>query len=486
MTVRTLVLGGGVTGLTLGFDLRAGAAPGDEVTVLEAAPRAGGHVETVCGDGFRVEAGPNGFLSREPATLELVRALGLDSRLVEARPEAKKRYIVRGGRLCAVPDGPPTLLTSPALSPAGKLRLALEPFARPAPADGEETVHQFAVRRIGREAADMLVDAAIAGISAGDSRALSVDAAFPLMREMERDHGSLVRAMVARARAGLISRILSLAGGLQELTDALRTSLGPALRAGARASALARAGAGWRVTLADGTTLEADRVALATPAWATADLVEPLDAGLAAGLREIPYAGVAIVALAYPLSDIPRPLDGYGYLVTRGERMSTLGVVWDSTLFPDRAPAGMGLLRVFLGGSRVPGLAERPEADLEALAREELARVLGVRAHPARTWVFRRPRAIAQYTLGHLGRVRRLRAQAALYPGLHVVGTSYDGVSFNHAVASARALAARLGATPAAGETVGAGTAARSAPTNGTTSWPRIEHGAAAAARSAR
>jgi oxygen-dependent protoporphyrinogen oxidase len=452
MSVRTLVVGDGVTGLALGFALRARGA---DATVLEAAPRAGGHVRTVEEDGFRVEAGPNGFLSREPATLELAAALGLEP--LEARPEAKRRYIVRGGRLCVVPSGPPGLLMSPALSPAGRLRLALEPFARRAPEGVEETVHAFAARRIGGEAADMLVDAAVAGISAGDSRALSVDAAFPLMREMEREHGSLVRAMVARARAGRIARILSFADGLEAMTAALAARLGPALRTDARVVTLERRGATWRATLEHGSALEAENVVLAAPSHAVAPVVEPLDPALAAGLAGLPFAGVAVVALAYPVAAVPRRLDGYGYLVTRGEGMGTLGVLWDSTLFAGPAPEGMALLRAVLGGSRGPDVVGRAERTLEAAARNELERVMGVTAAPARAWTFRRPRAIAQYTLGHLERVARLRALAARHPGLELVGTSYDGVSFNHAVASALALAARL-AGPAANGTTSGGT----------------------------
>jgi oxygen-dependent protoporphyrinogen oxidase len=179
--------------------MRAQGIPLD-LTLLDAgAP--GGHARTIAEDGFIVEGGPNGFLDREPETLELVKALGLDSEIVPARPESSRRFIVRSGRLCRVPESPPTLLTSDALSLRGKLRLLLEPFAPGPPADVDETIYEFARRRIGAEAAEMLVDAAVAGISAGDSRALSVWSQFRIATEMERDHGSLIRAMIARRGA---------------------------------------------------------------------------------------------------------------------------------------------------------------------------------------------------------------------------------------------------------------------------------------------
>jgi oxygen-dependent protoporphyrinogen oxidase len=176
--------------------------------------------------------------------------------------------------------------------------------------------------------------------------------------------------------------------------------------------------------------------------------VADLDPELAAALDAIPYSGVSLVALAYEVGDVPRELDGYGYLVTRPERLATLGVVWESSLFPGRAPEGMALLRVFLGGARQPGLVAESEAAALAIAREELRRVMGIEAPPARSWVFRWPQAIAQYTVGHLERVAAIRGRVQRHPGLTVCGASYDGVAFNNAIVSgrkaARALAARL------------------------------------------
>jgi oxygen-dependent protoporphyrinogen oxidase len=445
---RLVVVGGGITGLTLGFtlieELRRRNLPA-EVTVLEASPEVGGHARTIVDDGFLVEGGPNGFLDREPETMALVEEAELSSRLVEARPEAKRRFIVRGGRLRQVPESPPALITSDALSWRGKLRLALEPLAPGPPPGVDETVYEFSRRRIGREAAEMLVDAAVSGISAGDSRALSVRAQFPMMIEMEREHGSLVRAMIARRRRGIgPSRLLSFDGGLATLTRGLATRIGSALRTGADVRALVPDGASWRIVLGDGSTLDADRVLLALPARASAGLVQDFDAELASRLRHIVYSGVSLVALAYRCADVPRPLDGYGYLVTRGEGLATLGVVWESSLFPGRAPADMALLRVFLGGARQPGVVEQPNGAAVNLARRELQQVMGITAAPAKTWTFRWPHAIAQYTVGHVERAEGIRERARQHKGLHVCGTSYDGVSFNHAIASARKAAFRL------------------------------------------
>ncbi len=445
---RVVVVGAGISGLSAAVRLRerfaASGVPLD-LAVLEAQAQAGGHARTHADDGFLVEEGPNGFLDRahEPYTRELARDLGIEPSLVEARPEAKRRFILFGGRLRRVPETPPALVTSDALTPAGKLRLLLEPFARPRPEGVEETVFQFAERRIGREAAERLVDSAISGISAGDSRQLSVADAFPLMTEMERDHGSLIRAMIARRKLPP-SRLMAFRGGMAQLVSTLRERLDGAVRTRSRVVGLARSGAGWRLALEGGGPLEADTVVLAQHAWEAAPLLAPLDATLGDELARFPRAGLALVAMAFRRDDVPRPLDGYGYLVARTPGIETLGVVWESSLFEGRAPQDRVLLRAMIGGARSPRVAGLPEPELLAIARRELAPVLGVTAEPVRTWVRRFPDAIAQYTLGHAARVGIVRGRIARLPGLELSGTSYDGVAFNSAVHSGSLLAQRV------------------------------------------
>lgn len=447
---RVVVVGGGMSGLSLAVTLQDDArrlgVPLD-LTVIDAGARAGGHAQTIREAGFVVEAGPNGFLNREPHTVALVEALGLNARLVEARPESKRRFIVRDGRLCQVPDGPATLVTTPALSWRGKLRLLREPFVARRVDDEDESVHAFATRRIGAEAADMLVDAAVSGISAGDSRRLSVRGQFPMMEEMERDHGSLVRAMFSRRRPRRTgpTRLLSFDTGMAVLTDAMVAALGDRLLQGVAVRTIARHDSDWRITLSDGVTLDADHVVLAVSARAAAPTIESHDRDLAMALRGIEYAGLAVVALAYKTTEIPRALDGYGYLTTRPEQLATLGVVWESSLFPGRAPEGWALLRVMLGGARQPAIATMPEPAVVGLARKELQQVLGVTSAPTHSWAFAWPDALAQYTLGHLARRTAIGQRVGAHQGLTVCGTSYDGVSFNHAVKSGRLMARELG-----------------------------------------
>jgi len=394
-----------------------------------------------------VEAGPNAFMARanEPEPHALVRELGLESVQIAASRAASRRFVWRRGRLRAAPGSPLALLTSDALSLAGRLRVAAEPFVRRG-GEPHESVHAFAARRIGREAADALVDPAVAGISAGDSHELEAAAAFPAMVEMERAHGSLARAMLARRTQP--PRLVSLAPGMGAIPDALCRRLAGAVRTGARVVRVARAGRVWQLLLESGERLEADAVVVATAAAEAAAALAVLDPELADVLASFPRAGLGVVALAFRENVLPHPLDGYGFLVARDAGLDTLGVVWESSLFAQRAPAGHVLLRVMLGGARRPGIAGLPSAELLARARADLATTMRISAAPLRHWIWHWPDAITQYTPGHLDRVARARARLARHPGLELCGTSYDGVSFTAGILSAERAAARLLASP--------------------------------------
>jgi oxygen-dependent protoporphyrinogen oxidase len=352
-----------------------------------------------------------------------------------------------------VPTSPLSLLASDALSLRGRLRMGMEPFV-PRAGAASESVHAFAARRLGREAADTLVDPAVSGISAGDSRELEAAAAFPALVEMEREHGSLLRAMLARRMPP--PRLVSLAPGMGAIVDALERRLAGNVRTNARVLRVTRDDGGWRVLLETGERLDADAVVFATSAAQTAAALSTLDAWLAGVLSAFPRAGLAAVALAFREAELPRPLDGYGFLVPRDQGLDTLGVVWESSAFAHRAPAGHVLLRIMLGGARRPRVAELPAPELLVRVRAELATTMGITAEPVRHWLWHWPHAITQYTKGHLERVARARARLALHPGLELCGTSYDGISFTAAIASAERTAARLLASPARDASTGA------------------------------
>jgi protoporphyrinogen/coproporphyrinogen III oxidase len=454
---RVAIVGGGIAGLSLAFALEQQAAPGTlAVTVLEAAPRAGGNLRSEQVDGYLCEWGPNGFLDNVPATLALARDLGLERRLLPSHDAARRRFLYRAGRLHQLPEGPVSFFGSPLLSPAGRLRVACEPFARRRP-EGDETIHAFAARRIGREAADVLIDAMVSGVFGGNARELSLRACFPKMYEMESAHGGLVRALLARrgrkAASGPVGsplgRLTSFVEGIEELPLALLRALGDRVRTGARVEAVERTGRAsgawaWRLHLAGAEPAEADHVVFASGAAATGRALALLDPSLASVLGEIPSAPLAVVCLGYATATLEHPLDGFGFLVPRGEAVRALGALWDSSIFAGRAPEGRALVRVMLGGATDP---DAVDLDDDALAREAgtaLRAAMGVRPDPVFTKVVRHRVGIPQYTRGHLDRLALIERGLAGYPGLWVAGNSYRGVAINACVADAASLAARI------------------------------------------
>ena len=433
MSQRIVIVGGGISGLSIAHALRSRPDPAD-VTVLEAAPVAGGPIRSERRSGFLCEWGPHGFLDDAPETLALCTRLGLDGRLLRARDEAAVRFVVRGGRLRALPSKPAAFLVSDALSLRGRLRVLAEPFvARRATAD-DESVRDFAVRRVGTEAADVLVDALVTGIWAGDAGRLSLPSAFPALAAMEREHGGLFRGL--RATRPVRGRLTSFPEGLAELPAALVSALGPRVRVNAAVRAIVLAGRGFRVETEGAGTHEADRVVVATPAWHAAGLVASLDPELARLISGIESVAVAVVHLGFPRA----ALRGFGFLVPRHEHPRLLGVLVPSNIFPGRAPEGSMLATAMIGGSRDPAAAGLRDETLIDEVVTGLASLAGIHVSPSFSLVVRHQRAIPQYTLGHGERLAAIEARCRAIPGLSLAGNSYRGVSINACIEAAATL----------------------------------------------
>ena len=452
-----VVVGGGVSGLSVTFHLKGlmGHRP-DPATVicLEAAQRPGGNICTSKEEGFVCEWGPNGFLDNEPATLDLVRALGIEDRLLPSNETAKKRFVFRGGRLHRLPSGPLSFLRSDLLSLRGRLRLLAEPLAPARHDDGDESVLDFASRRIGPEAASILVDAMVSGIWAGDVRKLSLDAAFPKMSRMEAEHGSLFRAMLSRRRrarasrapsggpAGPGGRLTSFKGGMNELIDALAAAIEPGLRLGVQVTRITRSGErGFRVHLSEGGPMDASVVVLACPAWSAATVVSSMDPEMSGSMKAIEPSPIAVVHLGYDPDDMVERPEGFGFLVPRGQGPRILGSLWTSSIFQGRAASGRILLTCMIGGAHDREITALSDPDLIAITREDLRTVMGITSTPRFVRVFRHRRGIPQYNLGHLDRVRLIKNRLDEHPGLLVCGNSYRGVSVNACAAEAPGIA---------------------------------------------
>jgi len=460
------IVGAGVAGLSVAFELLQ-RRTGHAVHLYEASNLPGGNIRTDYVDGFTIEWGPNGFLDSVPETLDLVERLGISDRLLPASMASKRRFIWRNGRLREVKPNPVAFLASGLLSWSGKLRIMAEPFTD-TPPDGDQTVFEFATRHIGEEAASVLVDAMVSGVFAGNARELSLKSAFPRMHEMESRYTSLVRALLARMRerrpegenakphsrlqqayapaAGPAGHLTSFRGGMSDLISALVRAVGPErIRFRAKVETVGRDRCGaFRLHLAQAQVAEADALILAVPAWNAAPLVRDLAPDMAAALEDIPGAPLCVVATAFKRTDVKHPLDGFGFLVPRGQGLTILGSLWTSSIFPGRAPEGWVLLRTMVGGAHLPTLASLSDTELLRIVRGDLRTSLGITARPALWRIYRHPRGIPQYTVGHEDRLGRIHAACDAIPGLYVIGNSYEGIAVNACVKAAAPLAKRV------------------------------------------
>jgi protoporphyrinogen/coproporphyrinogen III oxidase len=447
VAVRVAVVGGGIAGLTTAERL---VAAGHDVTLVDADARAGGVIRSERREGFLCEAGPQAILSGRPDTKALLAAAGLDGRILWSQAATRRRLVYVRGALRALPSSPPTLLKTDLLGTGAKLRLAREPFIAKGDPSRQESVLAFFSRRFGAEAARTIGAPAVIGIYAGDAANLSIQSALPRLYELEQRHGSVLRgAFAERAQADGPPRSFSFAEGLEELPRALAARLG-ARRVVARAVALERIAAGYRVGLDGGASVEAEHVILATPASVTAALVADLAPGAAAALRAIPFAPLVVAALGFRGAGATPPDIGvdtaaYGFVVARGEGVGLLGCQYESSIFDGRAPAGAVLLRALLGGTFEPAIVDASDDDIARRAVADLGRVAGLRAEPDFVAVWRHPVALPQYDLEQAARLRAVDADLAALPGLHVVGQATTGLGLNDGIAAAAALARRLG-----------------------------------------
>lgn len=461
MPRRVAIVGAGITGLAAAYYLEQRArATGTalEVTLIEAAPRLGGKIITDTDRDFVVEGGPDSFVTDKPWCLALCHELGLADFLIPNNQLENKVYMLHRGKLVQFPSGfrlsIPTKLwpfvTTPLISPLGKLRMALEVVLPPRPAENDESLGSFIGRRLGREAVEQFAGPFMAGIFVSDPDKLSMRSTFPSFLDMERKHGSLIRAARAMKknppkRSGPASAgnamFNTLRGGMQQLVEALRERIAARVLSGTKVAALARGEDGWTLSLegAEHGTLTADDVILAVPAHRAAPLVAPFLPALSAALREIRFVSTATVSFAYMLDDIPaeRPLDGFGVIIPPREQRRLIACTWASTKFKHRAPAGCVLMRAFVGGYRDETLAEQDDETLLALVRDEYASLFGIKAPPLFTKIYRWPKGNPQYDVGHLDRVAAMEQIAATMPGLHLAGSSYHGVGMPDCIKSA-------------------------------------------------
>lgn len=421
----------------------------DAVRVLEGGEAPGGTARTAREEGFVCETGPNGFLDKEPKTLAWLDELGLGGEIVRANEAAAHRFVYRNGTLHEVKP-PPAFLVSPLMSIRGRARLLCEPLIKAKHDDDPESIWDFARRRIGREAADILVSPMVSGVYGGDAKQLSLVHCFPIMAEMERTHGGLFKALRAKRKSGSAAMgprgtLTSLPAGIGRVPEVAAAALGNALITGCAVTGIRRTGAGFRVETEAGETYQASAVIVAAPAHAAAEFCGAFGRDLVGALKGIPYAGITVVCTGFAREQVAHDLNGFGFLVPRAEGLRALGCLWDSSIFPNRAPEGHVLLRTMYGGATDPEAVSLPDDELLARWRKEIAPIVGVEGEPAHLRIYRWTRGIPQYTLGHGVRLRAIEAAEDEYPGLVFAGNAYRGVSLNDCVVSARRAVDKIG-----------------------------------------
>ncbi len=439
--MRIAIVGAGISGLATAFYLQR-SRPDWQLLIYDANPVPGGTMRTVEIDGFHFEAGGNGFLTNKPDSLQLVKDANGEHLLLPSSDLARKRYIFND-QLHRLPESPPAFIRSKLLSLPQKLRVAGEVFV-PAKRDAsDETLQSFGYRRVGKAFTNIFLDAMTAGIYATTPDRVSVNAAFPLVVNLEQEHGGLFRGMIARRkrRAGPGGTLMSFQHGVGRFINHLQDMLRADWRLATPVTGILGSGDGYRVITASGEET-VDHVVVAATANAAAGILGELDAELANRLADIEYSPIAVVGFGYRQLD--HPLDGFGLLTTTAARLPILGVLWDSSIFPDRAPEGAKSLRVMIGGQRNPELVQQNEAGLIATAHKGIRLTMGVDAEPDVSFVQRWDQGIPSYPVGHLKAIEELFARADQYPGLHLNCNAYRGIAMNDCVRNSRELAERM------------------------------------------
>ena len=458
---RVVIVGGGIAGLAAAYYLRSLSQREGirlEVVILERERRAGGCIVTERTEGFVVEGGPDCLYAEKPWGLGLCREIGLGDQLVEARFETRGTYILWNGELHPLPEGlfllVPTaflpFLRSRLLSWRAKLRVALEPLIPRRRGQGDESFASFVLRRLGREMLEKVAEPLVAGIHAAEPETLSLRATFPRFADLESRYGSLLlgiwRAKMKTPPPNKSYRtpFVSLRGGMGEMVEGLIRHLPPdSVRLEEEVLAVERKGEKYQVR-GRGGRWEADYVILATPSHVSSKLLQGLDERLSETLLMIPYCSTATVSLAYEAREVLPLLRGHGFVVPRREGRRLMAVTFSSRKFPSRAPEGKVLLRAFLGGAKDEGAVLLDDEGLLRLVMAELREILGIRSRPLRHWVFRFPASMAQYRVGHEGKVRALEERLREHPGLFLTGGAFYGIGISDCCRRGKELAERV------------------------------------------
>jgi len=446
---KIAIIGGGVTGLCAAQYL-AEAFGRESILLLEASDYVGGQTRTDHIGGFSCDWGPNAFLDREALTLKWIEDLGIRDQLIQCNEAAAHRFILKDGCLHEVVE-PLKFLLTPLLSLKGRARLCCEPLVKTRRDDAPESIWDFAARRIGREAADTMVTPMASGVFGGDAKQLSMAHCFPRMVAMEREYGSLVKALIAKKRedkraspTGPRGTLTSFKQGIGFLPETVSRLLADRVRPETKVTQLIRPKGAYQIETEAGATVEAESVVIALPAHAASAITAALDADLSAALGTITYADIAVLCTGYPREKVGHDLNGFGFLVPRNQGKRVLGCLWTSSIFAHRAPEDSVHLRTMYGGYTDPDAVRLSDGELIDLLKREVHPVLHIHGDPEFVSIYRHSPGIPQYLLGHGRPLDAVAAAEQRHPGLAFAGNAYRGVGLNDCVLSAHRAVQRL------------------------------------------
>ncbi|MCP4705430.1 MAG: protoporphyrinogen oxidase [candidate division Zixibacteria bacterium] len=450
-----VIIGGGISGLSALHFLRR-KNPELNIRLYESDSKPGGTIGTDYIDGYSFDHGPNGFLDREPLTLELCDQLGLTDLLERANEKAEKRFILRKGKLREVPISPPKFLSSDILSLRGKLRVMMEPFSPGLGDIPDESLYDFAKRHMGKEAADYLIQPMVSGIFGGLAERLSLKSCFPIMAEMEKEYGSLFKAMIKKAKkakaegkksggpGGPGGRLTSVRGGLYGIIERFMELYSDLVQLDTPVKSIIKEESNYLINFENSQNIRTKHIIIATPSYVAAQITKQLSENLSASFAKIEYAPIAVVCQGYQKSNVEHPLEGFGFLVPQKENKRILGSIWTSSIFSERAPKDHAQFRTMIGGDGDHESLQLSDEDLISKVESDLDSIIGIEAAPEITSIYRWKNGIPQYKIGHSDVMNRIETELNMFENIFITGNAYYGIGLNDCVKQSHAIAQKI------------------------------------------
>lgn len=447
------IIGGGISGVAAAFwvdKMLAEEGIDGDIKLLEQNDNLGGSIDTVKKEGYSIEAGPNGFLNSKPHTLQLFEDANLSYNLLPSDDAARKRFIMRNSKLVKLPEKPGEFFSSDILSFRGKLRVTAELFIPKKKDDKDETVAEFATRRLGKEACEYLISPMVSGVFAGDPYKLSLKSCFSVIADLEETYGGLFKGMLKKKNkksgpAGPGGVLTSYKGGLiNSINDLTLKTKNVEYRLGEGVTRVTKSEGKFHVKTASANEFDFDHLIVACPSYVASEFLKGVDSELVDSLSQIHYAPAFVVGFGFNEDDVKHDLDGFGYLIPPKENRKILGALFTSSIFPERAPDGKKLVRVIMGGDRNPWILDKPEEELVLIALEGINDTLGVKGHPEVVQYFKWNKAIPQYYRGHSEIVSSVENASERIGNLYIGGNVLYGIGINDCTRTSFEIAEKL------------------------------------------